>query len=113
MNYEIHSVGDVDVVRILESKIGYPDLEELQKELDRRIEDGSLKMLVNLESVNFVDSFGVGVIAATARRMEQAGGALKLAGVGERVLMSLTITRLDQKLEMHDDEQAALDAFGE
>ena len=109
--YHIERIGEVDVVRITQPKLGYPDLAELQTELDRRIDEGSRRMLVNLAPVAFVDSFGVGVIAAASRRMEQSGGALKLCGVGERVRLSLTITRLDQRLDIHEDEASALDAF--
>ena len=109
--YQIERIGDVDVVRITQPKIGYPDLAELQTELHRRIDDGSRRMLVNLAPVTFVDSFGVGVIAATSRRMEQSGGKLKLCGVGDRVRLSLTITRLDQRLDIHEDEAVALGSF--
>jgi anti-anti-sigma factor len=111
-NYEIVQVGDVDVVRLTQPKLDFPALEELQNELDRRIDEGCRKMLINLEPLTFVDSFGVGIIAEATRRMELAGGELKLCGVGDRVMMSLTITRLDQRLAIHADEPSALEAFG-
>ena len=52
------------------------------------------------------------VFDATARRMLDVGGQLKLSGAGERVRLSLTITRLDQRLEIMADEAAALESFG-
>lgn len=109
--YEIIRSQDVDVLRFTQSKLGYPALADLQKDLDSRIDAGSRKLLINLESVSFIDSFAVGIIAAAARRMENAQGSLKLCGVGERVRMSLAITRLDRRLEIHPDETAALQSF--
>jgi anti-sigma B factor antagonist len=109
--YEIRRAGDVDVLRFTQSKLGYPALADLQKELDERIDAGSRKLLIDLAAVSFVDSFAVGIIAAAARRMESAAGSLKLCGVGERVHMSLAITRLDRRLEIHPDETAALESF--
>ena len=110
--YEVSRSGDVDVVRLTQPKMPQPALEELQEELGKRIEGGSRKMLVNLSPVAFVDSFGIGVIAAAARAMRESGGAFKLCGVGERVKMSLTITRLDRTLDIQPDEATALRSFG-
>ena len=106
--YDIETINTVDVVRVHESKMAYATLESLQKELSARIAGGSRRMVVNLEPVAFVDSFGLGVIVATSRTMSQAGGQLKLCGVGERIMMSLTITRLDRSLDIEADEETAI-----
>lgn len=111
MSYEISRVGDVEVVRITEPKLSYAALSELQIEIDRRIEAGARKMVVNLAPVAFVDSFAVGIIAAATRRIEGSGGELRLCGVGERVRMSLTITRLDRRVPIYADEASALQSF--
>jgi anti-anti-sigma factor len=109
--FTIEKVGDVEIVRLTEPKMSQATLESLQKALAKSIEAGTRKMLINLEPLTFVDSFGIGVIAATARKMGQAGGELRLCGVGERVLMSLTITRLDRTLAISADEAEALRRF--
>ena len=111
-SFDVTQVGDVDVLRVTEAKMAHAALESLQSELARRIDAGTRKMVVNLAPVSFVDSFGIGVIAATARKMSEAGGELKLCGVGERVRMSLTITRLDKTLDIRADEPEALRSFG-
>ena len=98
--FRVDRVGDVDVVHVAEPKMTYATLESLQGELSQRIDDGNRKLVIDLAPVSFLDSFGIGVIVATARKMAQAGGRLKLCGVGERVQMSLTITRLDRTLDI-------------
>ena len=110
--YEVARAGDVDVVRVIEPKIAQSALEALQKDLAKRIDAGSRKMVINLANVAFVDSFGIGVIAATARKLQTSGGLMKLCGVGDRVKMSLTITRLDKNLEIVEDEEEAVRSFG-
>ena len=110
--FEINRTGDVEIVRIKQPKLNHTALAELQVELGQRIDSGARKMLINLEPVAFVDSFGVGVIAEATRRMEKAGGELRLCGVGERVMMSLTITRLDQRIQILDNENEALESLG-
>ena len=110
--YEVARTGDVDFVRVIEPKIAQPALEALQRDLAKRIDEGSRKMVINLANVAFVDSFGIGVIAATARKLQNAGGQMRLCGVGDRVKMSLTITRLDKNLEVLEDEAQAVRSFG-
>jgi anti-anti-sigma factor len=110
--FRIVRQGDVDIVRLTESKMEQQALEALQHELARRIDAGARKMVINLAPVAFVDSFGIGVIAAAARQMSEAGGALRLCGVGQRVQMSLTITRLDRTVTILADEDEALRSFG-
>ena len=109
--FEITNRGEVEVVRLTAAKMAFSGLEALQRDLDQRIDQGSRKMLINLAPVSFVDSFGIGVIAATARKMAQAGGLVRLCGVGERVRMSLTITRLDRTLDIAADEAEGLRRF--
>ena len=60
MNYEIQKVDDVDVVRILEAKVGYPALEELHKELERRILvlDGAMGTLIQSRGLEEEDFRG-------------------------------------------------------
>jgi len=107
-SFDFAAEDDIHLVRVTEPKMAHTTLEALQRELSNRIDSGVRKLIINLAPVAFVDSFGLGVIVATARKMEQAGGKLKLCGVGDRVRMSLTITRLDRSLDIAADEQEAL-----
>ena len=85
-----------------------PVLDALHDKINERIASGVRKMVLNLAPVAFMDSFAIGIIVATARAMSKADGQLKLCGVGERVLMSLTITRLDRTLDIVDNEETAI-----
>lgn len=110
--FELHQTDGVTVARVNEAKMAYGTLENLQRELAQAIDGGVRKMVVNLAPVAFLDSFGIGVIVVTARKMTAASGQLKLCGVGERVRMSLTITRLDRTLDIVADEAEAVRSLG-
>jgi anti-anti-sigma factor len=106
--FELHTEGDVCIVRVSEPKMAYATLEALQSKLYERIANDVRKMVINLEKAAFIDSFGLGVLVATSRRMQKANGQMKLCGVGERVAMSLRITRLDLTLDIVDSEEEAI-----
>ena len=72
---------------------------------------GVKKFVLNLARVEFVDSYGIGELVRCYSAVRQAGGELKLAGVNQKVLEVLAISRLNAFFEMHPDEEAALRAF--
>jgi anti-sigma B factor antagonist len=73
---------------------------------------GVKKFVLNLARVEFVDSYGIGELVRCYTAVRQAGGELKLAGVNQKVLEVLAISRLNTFFEMYPDEDAALEALG-
>ncbi|MFC2172774.1 STAS domain-containing protein [Acidobacteriota bacterium] len=111
MNYSISKENEIIVIKLEDEKVGYPGLEEFQQILNAKIDEGEKKLLLDLASVKFLDSFGIGILVGAHRKLSGQGGTLKLSGVNDRIMMSLTITRLDKMLEIHDDLPSALDSF--
>jgi anti-sigma B factor antagonist len=69
------------------------------------------RIVLDLRALDFVDSFGLGVIVSARRRLSQEGNALCLvAGDGQRTLRRvLEITGLDQVLPVHPTVAAAVE----
>jgi anti-sigma B factor antagonist len=74
---------------------------------------GAKKFVLNLERLEFVDSYGIGELARAYSIVRQAGGEMKLANVNWKVLEVLDISRLTTIFEIHAAESAALEAFGQ
>lgn len=74
---------------------------------------GAKKFVLNLARVEFVDSYGIGELVRCYSAVRQAGGEMKLAGVNQKVLEVLAISRLNAFFEIYAGEDAALQAFGE
>ena len=74
---------------------------------------GAKKFVLNLERVEFIDSYGVGELVRSYSVIRQMAGEMKLACVNERISNVLRISRLNTIFEMYADEGAALVAFGE
>jgi anti-sigma B factor antagonist len=58
----------------------------------------------------FVDSSGLGALIAGLKTARQAGGDLRIAGVGPQIATVLRLTNLDRVLRAHDTVSGALDA---
>jgi anti-anti-sigma factor len=69
------------------------------------------RLVVDLTSVPYIDSAGLGVLVHTRGLMHQRGGNLRLCGVADRVGALLKMTMMDAVLPVDADATASLAAF--
>lgn len=88
-----------------------PESGELREKLDALAASGPPNVILNLASVHFIDSSGLGLIVYAHTTLQKAGGALKLLHVSKRASELLILTKLATVLPIFDDETAAIDSF--
>lgn len=79
----------------------------VKSHLDR----GRRNVLLNLEGVEFIDSFGVGEILASYISTQNLGGKLKLCRISKKLLLIFQITMLTKVLDIQEDCERALESF--
>ena len=72
------------------------------------LQDGYKKILLNLADVTYMDSAGLGEMAAAYITVSNIGGQLKLIHASSRIESLLQVTKLFTVLVAFDDEDAAL-----
>lgn len=85
--------------------VAAPDLKSRLKEL---VAGGHSRVIIDLKDVSFIDSSGLAALVSGFRTTREAGGTMKLAGLGEQTLTVFKLTRLDHEFEIHPDAEAAL-----
>ena len=71
----------------------------------------SPNVILNLREVNFIDSGGLGTLVSLFTTARNAGGAVKLARLSQRVGDLLQLTKLVTIFEVFDDEEEAARSF--
>jgi anti-sigma B factor antagonist len=71
----------------------------------------SPNIVLNLYEVNHIDSGGLGTLVSLYTTARNAGGAVKLARLSQRVGDLLQITKLLTIFEVFDDEEKAAKSF--
>ena len=104
--------GDVAIVRVGESRMMYPLLNEFSTEVIGLVGKGTRKVIIDLSGVGYIDSATIGCLMDLYRQVTAAGGSLKLSGVQKRVETMLTMTGAQNFLEIHSDEASAIKSFG-
>jgi anti-sigma B factor antagonist len=69
------------------------------------------EIVMNLREVNYIDSGGLGTLVSLFTTARNAGGAVKLASLSQRVGDLLQVTKLLTIFEVFDNEEAAARSF--
>lgn len=85
---------------------------EFKAELEANLED-TKAMVIDLASVTFIDSSGLGVLLFALKRLNQKGGELKICNVTKPVRVLFELVRLHQIMEVYNSREEALTSFAE
>src|SRR5579863_2017982 len=83
---------------------------ELRDQVKALITSGS-RIILNLAEVTYIDSGGLGTLVALYTTARNAGGAVKLARLTQRVGDLLQVTKLLTVFEVYPSEEAAVQSF--
>jgi len=93
--------------------MGGPDADTFRKTIYDLLERGKKKVIVDLKSVNWVNSTGVGILISGYTTLRKSGGDLKLIHVSEKIRSILYVTKLNLIFECFDSEDEAIASFDE
>lgn len=112
MEITTRDTGDI-VVFDIKGEIRRTNIAEttLHEVVKSQLERGRRNILLNLESVDFIDSFGVGEMLASFTSTQNLGGKIKLTRISKKLGVVFKITWLDHVFEVFDDEAAAVQSF--
>lgn len=80
-------------------------------QLQKTIQDGAAKVVVDMAGVPYMDSAGLGTLVQASGMAKQQDGELRLCGVSDRVAELIRMTRTDALLPMDADVDASLKAL--
>jgi anti-anti-sigma factor len=110
MNISSTTIESVSVVR-LEGNLDTNTSSEAQDTLNKLIDEGASKILVNFDKVDFVSSSGLRILLATAKRLSGTGGNLRISNLNETVTEVFEISGFSTILSVFPTEDEALQGF--
>jgi anti-sigma B factor antagonist len=84
------------------------DVRAVGEQLDRLVEEGHTRLLLNLSGVRYLSSDVLAVLVRRQERLAASGGSLQLCGLDPLLRDMLRITHLDRLLNVCSDEAEAL-----
>lgn len=108
MKIETQSQSGQVVISVREDRLDAHNSAELKGRFQRLLEEGGHRLVVDLSSVNFIDSSGLGALLSGYKNAIQRGGTLILSGPQPRVRAMFELTRLNRVFEIYPRLQEAL-----
>jgi anti-sigma B factor antagonist len=105
------STKDVKIVNLEGNVIMGGGSAALRDEINRLLDTGEKRILVNFENVKYIDSSGIGELVSASVSASRAGAQLKLCCLSERVSEALSLSSVRSIFEVFSSEQEALVEF--
>ena len=83
---------------------------ELMAGYTRAIEDGARAIVLDFSGLEYMNSGGIGLLVTLLVRAQRGGVRLLASGLSDHYREILALTRLDEAIEIHSDQDAAVAA---
>ncbi len=113
MDITVRKKDDVTILDIWGRITGSNSL-DLKHTINEQIDiamDNIAKIVLNLERVRIVDSFGLGVIVAAYTSIQRKGGRIVLLHVGGNIKNLIVMAKLMTIFDRYDNEDEAVASF--
>jgi stage II sporulation protein AA (anti-sigma F factor antagonist) len=112
LSVQFENKNHVLLVR-LSGELDHHTAENLKEKWQREIEKSNIKdVVVNMESLSFMDSSGLGVILGRYKEIKQLGGEMVVCSVSPTVKRLFELSGLFKIVRLEEDEKLALKSLG-
>jgi len=110
MRFEESKVGNVLVAKVLDGRIAADVAPRLKSQLADYMSQGNRSIVLDLGSVSFIDSSGLGALVASLKSMGKDGDLVVSSAQGT-VASMFKLTRMDKVFRMYATSDAAVAAL--
>lgn len=101
------------IIELKGNVMGGPEAQEFHDLLHKLLDEGKKNIVVDLASVKFMNSSGLGMLISGFTTMKNGEGFLKLANATEKIESLLVITKLITIFEHYESVDEAANSFSE
>ena len=105
------TAGDVAILDVKGRLVLGDGDDSFIRAINRLVQAGMTKVLLNLQDMTYIDSAGLGVLVSKYITLRNRGGSLKVCNLHSKGFEVLTVTRLTTVFESFDSEAEAVASF--
>jgi len=103
----------VAVLSLRGNLMGPPESTKLFNNVNALIEDGVIRIVLDLHHVSWINSLGVGIIMKCFSRLNSVQGHLHLVGLTQKVHSVFMMTQLTKVLNISDSTEKAVEELNQ
>jgi anti-sigma B factor antagonist len=102
--------GGVTVVEV-DGQLIVGNRHELKDMIQAALDRGERKLLIDFSRTGYIDSSGLGALVSISKRIREATGELRLAGLNDDLRSLFELTKLDTLFTITETPEQALASF--
>jgi len=110
MEIQTKEENDVKIVSF-EGELDTTTSTKAEEYLNKLMTSGTMKIMINLEKLDFISSAGLRVLLATAQKIKGAGGGFRVCSLNPDVKEVFDISGFSTLLMVFDNEAKGLSGF--
>jgi anti-sigma B factor antagonist len=87
------------------------NLADIESEMQKLIKDGTTKLVVDLRSLDYIDSASLGMLTACRNQLVDKGGQIRLAGAHGTIARIFKVVHMDKIIPCDETIEAAVAAL--
>ncbi len=107
MKIDSETINNIVVVDVLADSLDAGNTREFRDAITPLIKEGAT-LVLNLETVKFLDSSGCGSILSCLRQLNANGGDLKVCGLQKTVRSVFELVRIHRIIDIFDNRDEAI-----
>lgn len=111
MELYYHNVDNSVLILIADGGLNADTSTSFVNQLGVLIENGVQKIIVDCSRLEYISSYGIGVLIRVHKKLAERGGDVKIAAAKGTVLKILEVTRINRILDIYSDVSQAQLAF--
>lgn len=111
MQLKTEEVGDIVQIVIEEERMDAHNSGAFKEQMLALFDEGKCNLIIDLSSVRFVDSSGLGALVSGFKNASAREGSLKLCGLQPQVRSMFELTRLHRVFEIFATIEEAQESF--
>jgi anti-anti-sigma factor len=111
VEFYYHEIDKDVLILRADGGINKDNAREFVADLEKLVDAGLTKIIVDCEGLDHISSFGIGVLLRVHKRIAKLGGNVKLAGIHSGLVRILQIARVDELFDIYPDVNRARLAF--
>jgi anti-sigma B factor antagonist len=112
MSYTLSEQNDITIISLSGKIMGGPEAIEINDKFNQLIDDKKLKIIIDLQEVEWMNSSGLGILIQAATLLKNNNGRLRLLNVSDRIQNLLKITKLSSIFETSTTLEQARASLG-
>jgi anti-anti-sigma factor len=113
MNISFKQIDEITVVKIESTELNHVVSHDFQRQINPIFENKQFNIALDMESVDFMDSMGIGTLITLRNKLMKEKGNIAMFNISERVKKIIDIAALHKVFELYGTEEDAVNGLKE